>query len=209
MRMWFGVRTAAAAAAAIALFAGTAAAQDVQYGLKAGLNVSNIGFTAEDVTVLPGARAGLVVGGYAERALRDGWSGVAEVLLTMKGSKLDVPGTDPKVRLTYLEVPVLARAELLGPRSSRVHLYAGPAFAFKVGENVDPDLDDDDDTSGDDVFQPFDFSLAFGGSVLIREISVDVRYTMGLVNVADEDDFDIGLTARNRTFSVMIGWRLY
>jgi hypothetical protein len=209
MRIGIRLWTAAATAAVALLPAGPAAAQEVQYGLKGGVNVSNVAFTAEGVTVTPGARAGLAVGGFVTRELRDGWSGLAEVLLTMKGTEMDLDVPDARARLTYVEIPLLIRAALDGPSASRLHLYAGPALAFKVGENLDPDLEDDDDASGDNVFKPFDFSLAFGGSVRIREVFLDLRYTMGLVNVADEDDFPVSISAKNRTFTVSVGWRLY
>jgi hypothetical protein len=211
MRTWFEMRSLVAfAAAALLLTAAEAAAQNIQYGLKGGLSFSHVAFSDDDdVTVTPEGRAGLVVGGFVTRQLREGWSAVAELLLSMKGSKLDAGGSDAKVRLTYVEIPLLASAELTGPSASRLHLYAGPALAFKVGENVDPDLDDDDDAAGDNVFKPFDFSLAFGGNVRIRDVFLDLRYTIGLVNVADEDDFDTGISAKNRTFSITIGFRLY
>ena len=210
MRRWLETgKSLAIAATALLLTAQAAFAQDIQYGIKGGFNVSKVAFSADDVTVTPGRRAGLVVGGYVTRQLREGWSGVAEVLLSMKGSKLDTGDTDAKVRLTYVEIPLLASAALDGPSASRVSLYAGPALAFKVGENVDPDSDEDDDASGDNVFKPFDFSFVFGGTVRIQDVFLDLRYTAGLINVADEDDFEIGLSAKNRTFSITIGWRLY
>lgn len=206
MRVRLEVLTSIGIAAAVCLTTADASAQDFHYGIRGGLNVSHVAFEADGVTVSPGSRAGLAIGGFLEGALRpEGWSVLTEALLSMKGSSLDTEGTRGKVRLIYLEVPVLARAALVGPRGTSLHLYAGPAFSLKLSEDVDRFDEVDGD---DDLFKPLDVGLTFGGSVQIRNILLDVRYSLGLADIADEDDFDRDVSARNRTFSILVGWRL-
>lgn len=214
MRVRFGTGLLIGLLAMVGLSATDAAAQNPRYGVTAGLNLSGISFSSEGASISPGTRAGIAFGGFLEQDLIfEGWSVLGEALVTMKGSKLQTAGEDPRVRLTYLEVPVVARAALQGPRASRLHLYAGPAFGIKISESVKPEsdggpIDGEPSAGNDDIFKPLDFSLAFGGSIEVRQIFVDLRYTLGLLNVADEDDFGSSVTARNRTFSVLVGYRL-
>jgi hypothetical protein len=204
MSVRFRLLTSLSLVSLFGIGASPAAAQDFSYGIKGGLNVSNISFKTDDTSVLPGSRGGFAIGGFVESWLRmEGWTVLTEALISQKGSQVDSLGSDASVRLTYLEVPVLLRAAVQGPRRSVMHLYIGPAFSIELGEGLDPE-----DAADDDVFKPFDVGLTFGGSIEIRKAILDVRYSLGLADIADEDDFLDGVSARNRTFSILVGWRL-
>jgi hypothetical protein len=194
-------------AAALSL-AAPAAAQDFSYGVKGGLNLSNISFDAEGSSVSNGTRAGLAIGGYVESWLRmEGWSVLTEALISQKGSKIETDDVDRSLRLTYLEVPVLLRAAVAAPRNTPLHLYIGPAFALELSESRVED-ESGEPAIKEDFFKPFDVSITFGGSFMVRKATIDLRYSVGIANIADEDDFEPGVTARNRTFSILVGWPL-
>lgn len=204
------IATSVGIAATLLLSAAPVAAQDFSYGIKGGLNVANISFNDDSSSVTNGARAGIAIGGYLESWLQmEGWTILTEALISQKGTRIETDGSDRSLRLMYLEVPVLLRAAVTGPRNAALHLYAGPAFSLELSE------DRSEDASGDpavkeDFFKPFDVGFTFGGSLTLRQgqATIDVRYSLGIANIADEDDFEPGVTARNRTFSVLFGWRL-
>jgi hypothetical protein len=60
------------------------------------------------------------------------------------------------------------------------------------------------ETGLDDSLQGTDFSLAFGGSLDITHIVLDVRYTLGMSNIIkDGDEYDV--STKNGTLNVFAG----
>ena len=78
---------------------------------------------------------------------------------------------------------------------------AGPAVGFKVSESVEVDgeggSEDDEDGAAST-----DYGVVLGGEIGSGPFFVDLRYTLGLANVAAEDLGDGEDTPRNGVFSV-------
>jgi len=182
-------------------------------GVKAGFNISSLSVDEDELDVDKKSRAGLVAGVFMVKELRRNFALQIEALVSQKGVKFEnfaLSGEDLKVRLTYLEIPVLARYTLPmnmgGTNESRIHVLAGPTIGFKVSDSQklgDEDLEEefDQDLKGADV------GLAIGAAFEMRKFLIDVRYTFGLMNINDDLDED-ELSVKNRTFTISVGWRI-
>lgn len=146
-------------------------------------------------------KAGLVAGGFVTYSINNAYAFTAKVLYTQKGMSGNIFNTDLEERLSYIEVPVLARVFFNRDGAVRPNLFLGPSFGFQTGakwkiadgeyENVEDSgireiLGDAD--SYKDAYNTFDFGLSGGLGVNVRvgeEIYfiVDARYTYGLTNI--------------------------
>lgn len=185
-----------------------ASAQTLTIGAKAGVNVSTLRIQATDLILSPSNRLGAEAGVYVQRRLRGAFGLQIEGLVSQKGTIIDDPrfGGELKVRVNYLDVPVLGRYQLtLSPRTT-IHFLAGPVFSFKVGDKqqIGSEVLEEGEKQ---VFTSGDFGLSVGGAVTIKNILVDVRYVFGVANINDDLDRD-ELIVRNRALSVSVGWRI-
>jgi hypothetical protein len=200
---------AAAAAMALAVSASAASAQLV-IGAKVGATFSKIDVEGDDTEQ---SRFNSLGGGGFIRFGLGGLSLQPEILALTKGSKVEDPGTDDdgKVKLDYIEIPVLLRFGLgQGP-----YVMAGPSIGFDIGCTVEAEafgaeFSSDCDEVGADIFDrnKTDFGLTgvlgFEAGLGPGRIFVEGRYTHGLTDLAKEDD----AKAKNRTFGVFAGFSI-
>jgi hypothetical protein len=189
-----------------------ASGQNLTAGVKAGVNFANVDITASDVTVTPEQRVGFIGGVFVGLDINDKGGLIVEALFSQRGTRAKF--TEDGVTVTdsfdvdYIEFPVLGRVTLKASDAVRVHLFAGPSFAFKVNDSEKVELNGVDVTAmfPRTELKSFDTGLTFGGTLDIRRVLIDVRYTYGLTNIDDtpgDDDIEV----KNRTFSVMAGFR--
>lgn len=185
---------------------GTALAQEVSGGFKAGVNLANVTFDAEGADVSFDRRTGFVGGLFviwpanARAALQ------IEALYSQKGAKINEGGGEGELELDYLEIPVLVRLSSDRSMPTSFHVFAGPSVGFRLrahaksefgGESEDEDISDD--------IERLDFGLAVGAGLELGRFIVDGRYTWGLVNINKEEPDEVKV--KNRVFSVMAGIR--
>jgi hypothetical protein len=178
-----------------------------EYGVKGGINISSIKVDFGDVNVTGDGRAGFLFGVWVARDFNPRFGIQTEGLFSMKGSEFNAEDLgfedDSSFSLSYLEIPVLARANF-PVEPAIVRVLAGPTFAFNVNESVkvgEIELD------GDEVpLKAFEMGFALGAAVEFRKIVVDARYTWGLTDINDGDDTDEP-TVKNGTFSISFGYR--
>lgn len=126
-------------------------------------------------------------------------------------------------KLNYIEVPVLVKLEF-GSGNARFAPYLGPSIALGLGGKVDGAVKIDDGTDiyevdidgdikfgdapenpGDDDFDVYldnrlDFGLQVGvGVTLFEKVVVDLRYGLGLTDLADDED------SANRVLQFTVG----
>lgn len=156
---------------------GTANAQDIKFGVKAGANFSN--FTGDaDVD----GRTGFYIGGLADFAVSEKFHVQPEVLYSMEGGK--------DAELDFIRIPIMAKYYVM----DGLNLQAGPMIAFKMGG----------DDLTDEITKSLDYGLGFGAAYeLPIGVFFDLRYNLGLSNISDVDGFDVGTTA----FQVGLGYR--
>ncbi|MDX1628038.1 MAG: porin family protein [Fulvivirga sp.] len=163
----------------------------VSLGLKGGLNFADV-----DIEELnPDSKTGYHLGGFIEIDL----GGVAiqpEFLFSAKGAD--------NIDLSYIEVPVLLKLELL----KVLNFHVGPQFGFLTNAEF----------SGTDIkdnFSEAEISAVIGGGFnLPMGLIGGLRYVYGLTDVNDEVDFASAIISPNtsekvksQTLQVFIGWK--
>ena len=126
----------------------------------------------------------------------------------MKGPKLieTIYGLDPgKWKLSYIEIPVLAKVKFNVKGNVKPGLLIGPYAAFNTGAKWAVEGLEDEDIK--EYIKNIDYGIVLGCSVDIKmnnwKLILDVRYNIGLSNIGDKEYEDYN--AKNRSFSFMVG----
>jgi len=182
--------------AAIAVMAfGLTNAQQTRFGIKGGLNLTTFaGGDYWDAKSL----VGFQVGGFAEIKIIERLSIQPEVLFSTQGAKLDNFDIDSK--LNYINIPVLAKFYI----TKQFTVEAGPQLGFLVSAK-------NDGRDAKDNFKSVDTGFNFGaGYNFTDNVSVNLRYTVGLSNIADynAEDFDEYVDSpKNSVLALTLGYK--
>jgi hypothetical protein len=163
-------------------------AQTVSIMPKAGVSVSRLNFK-NDAYRDEQSRAGLTFG--AAVPIRTGsWFTVQpELLYVQRGGNFRLAesgslGSKTETRLNYLELPVLARANM-GP----VFLLAGPSLGMSLNGKTETAGTKRDVNFGNrtDEYRRADLGLQVGGGLALNagpgQLTVDARYGFGLTDI--------------------------
>lgn len=185
---------------AVLLCSAPAAAQEI----KAGFSSATIAFLPGDATqdLENVASAFGFVGGVSFLIPTNRAGGVqVEALFHQKGAQ-NLLRRDDKLRLSYLEVPVLLHLDVYQRDPRAVYVIAGPAMAFNVHASYESDGEKEDVTDG---IEDFDVGLVAGAGVELRRLNLEVRYTWGMLSAFEDGELDGSF--KNRTLSLMVGYR--
>ena len=157
--------------------------QEVSYGVRGGLNISNLDFDP-DPTFNNQHRNGFAFGGFVDYGISDNFSIQAEIQYSAEGGKAD------ELRADYIQLPIMARFGL----GDKFTVGIGPMASLKTWEERDG-------------FATFTFSGVGGLEYMITdELFVDARVHYGLSNILDKDLTD--MEAKNTTFQFGFGIRI-
>ncbi len=201
--MSFRLRVITVALGAAIMLPSVAAAQTVYpttFGLKAGVNSSTL--SSDDDLLDVGSLWGAVAGAFIGKNITDNLGIQLEGLFSQRGAKDNTFGDDAKIRLTYLDVPLTARFGSTTANNMHFHAFTGPQLGIKLSSKYTDDADSDVDL--DDQVKSWDFGWRVGAGVEMNRVSLDARYTLGLTNI---DESDSGSSLKNRTFTVLLGYR--
>jgi hypothetical protein len=194
-----------AAILGMAFFTETVKAQSpVNFGIRGGLNISNL--HGSDFDYDP--RVGVHVGAVLDLSLPMLPIGIESgVFYAQKGAEADDEGITGKVKLDYIEVPVLAKIQLGPPGPISPHLLLGPYMAFNI--NAESEFTDGSTTVGgnlDDETRDLEFgaiaAVGLDFSLGVTKLNAQARYSYGFTSTF-EDDFDDG--ERNAVFTLAVG----
>ena len=182
-----------------------------QFGVKAGINFASL-TPEEDEDPDDSRRLGPVGGAWFRTASANWLSFQVEGLFSEKGVKFKAPalGLDAAdVRLRYLELPALARADLGASGSGvRAFVVGGAAPAFKLSARATAESEGRTDSRDiDNDIYSFDVGLVGGFGVEFGRALIEARYTHGLRHINTDDNGDED-RIKNRVFSVMVGFRI-
>jgi opacity protein-like surface antigen len=155
--------------------------QDAKYGVRAGLNISNLDFDGES---FPDNihRNGFFIGFLAEFSLSSKVTISPELQFSAEGAK------EEPLNLDYIQAPILFGFKL----SPKLFFEVGPQVGLKINKV-------------DDGIRNFAYSGVGGFSYNITPmIFVDARYTYGFSNIFDDN---IGATAKNTNMQVGVGYK--
>lgn len=185
---------------AIAVMAfGFTNAQETKFGVKGGLNLANwAGGDVEDTKSL----VGFHVGGFAEIKVIEKLAIQPELLFSTQGTTVDAGAFgDFDVKTNYLNIPVLAKYYIV----DKFSVEAGPQLGVLLSAKFDgEDVKDD--------FKTIDFGFNLGAGYHFTEnISVNLRYTIGLSPLADnadiEDEGDYYDSAKNSVLALSFAYK--
>ncbi|OXG04435.1 outer membrane protein with beta-barrel domain [Flavobacterium araucananum] len=187
-------------------------AQDVKYGVKGGLNLSNFFGDVGDFKL----RAGFNAGVFVEVKLSEKFAIQPEVLYSQQGAKFKISGsyfdgpnynffrTTFKYNLGYVNVPVMFKYYPV----KKFAIEAGPQIGFLVSADGKSKTDDvTTEISIKDFYNTIDFGLNLGaGYDLTENISVGARYNFGLANIAKTEAGDKS-KVHNEVLSFSVGYK--
>jgi len=208
---------------AVALLIGvSASAQDqkITYGIKAGVNMSNMSGDIDGNKVKIGFNAGVTL----DYAFTPDLYLLTGLEFTTKGFKLDekldlgdfgfggIGNVDAKVTFNpmYLQIPVHVGYKLTIADNTRINFHAGPYVAYGVGGKITAKVNvagaegkESESIFGDGKFKRFDFGLGLGAGVEFGKIGVGLGYDFGLVNILDAN----GASVKNGNAYLSVGYK--
>lgn len=152
-----------------------AVTSNMQLGLKAGVNISNIQIKNNEDAYDP--RTGFHVGALAHIHISDHFAVQPEVMYSTQGAEAGIL----KLKQEYINVPVLL--QLMANNGFR--LETGPQACFLISaKNKNGDLEFD----VKDQLKTVTFAWSFGASYLSKTgLGLDARYNLGISNINDDN----------------------
>ncbi|WP_318640974.1 porin family protein [Flavobacterium ardleyense] len=190
-------------------------AQEVEFGVKAGVNIASITGDVEDVS----AKIGFHIGGFAEIKISEKFSVQPELLFSTQGAKSEYTyneggftekSTD-KLNLNYINIPVMAKLYV----AEGFSLEAGPQIGFLMSSKTKSDytitgggmdINESVEVDSKEFTNTVDFGLNFGlGYKFTENLSAGARYNLGLSDINKEVDGE-ALSVKNSVIQVSIGY---
>ena len=193
------------------LLAGPATAQ-IGFGIKGGLNIADLSDleSIDSIDDLESeSKTGLVGGAYVKFPFGPLRLQI-EGLYSLKGAKGSSLGTKPwETKLTYIEVPVLLKYELPTPLL-KPFFYGGASIAFLMEAEMRNEVVDSEWFDIKDGMKTTDYGLVVGAGIELLGLTLEGRYTHGLSDAIEEtSDNPLVVAAKNKTYSVMVGFDFF
>lgn len=152
----------------------------VNFGLKGGLNIGNIGGSDVDDNK---AKLGFYLGGLLEYAIQSNISIQPELLYSAQGYGVELQGDDAKFNQSFLLIPVTGKY-IFG---SGVFLETGPQLGFLLSAKRKIDGEKD---NVKDLYKKASFSWNFGLGYnnLAPNLGANVRFNLGLSRIDEDGD---------------------
>lgn len=157
--------------------------QETMYGVRAGLNISNLDFEP-DADFQNMHRNGFFFGGFVDFGISESFSAQVELQYSAEGAKAE------DIKADYIQMPIMLRFAI----GDSFTIGAGPMASLKTWKNKD-------------AFSTFAFSAIGGIEYMITdELFIDARFSYGITNILDEEIK--GLEAKNNNIQIGIGIKI-
>ena len=193
----------------------TATAQ-ISVGVRVGANFANQDFEAEGLSISPDGITGLSFAVPVEIGITESFSVQPELVYIQKGSSFDFEfygyTTKQETTINYFEIPILAKYKFV-TEPVQAYIAAGPVIGFGLGGTISAEVngqkEEEDIDFERDGLKKSDFGLSIGAGVGFGagpgQVVVDLRYILGLSNIADLEDGEDG-SIKNRGFGIGVGY---
>lgn len=179
------------------MFMSTAYAQtEITVGPKFGWNITNVSNVSASKN-----KMSINLGGFAEFKFNDFFALQPELLYSRQGYRLKSDGAKTKVRVNYLNIPVLAKLYVLDGLS----VDLGPQLGFALNAKSKSKSGGTTVKHKITNVNTCDVSFAIGASYEFEEFMMSARYNIGLTNVWDKDV--VGENNKNHVFQLSVGYR--
>ncbi|MDP3359679.1 MAG: porin family protein [Lutibacter sp.] len=185
-----------------------------QFGIKAGLNLSNMLMKDDDDTYSDDFKMnpGFHIGPTMELPINETVSFETGLLLSTKGYKETFDGDTDKYNLLYLDIPLTAKATIdIG--GSKIYGIFGPYIGIGLsgkakyeedGESFEEDIKFGSDEDEDDL-KRLDYGLTIGAGMEFNAIQIGLSYGLGLANISTYTDG--GAKISNRVLGISLGYK--
>lgn len=182
----------------------------VNFGIKAGLNLANIISNEDDfeTKLLPTFQIGAVV----DLGITDALGVQTGVSLQGKGFKFEEDFLGETVKTTANPLYVQVPAHLMYKGNS-FFVGAGPYVGFGVGGKVKASYAGESETeditfgnSEDDFFAPLDFGVGVQVGGMIGAIRIGAGFDLGLSDIAPKDSRSSDFSNKNSVISVFAAY---
>lgn len=185
---------------AVLALGSAAQAQEVNFGIKGGVNIATVGTDADNEDFE--SKTGFTIGGIAEIKFSETFAIQPELLYSQQGYNFKTESTDSDFEMNYINIPVMFKYFPIQGLS----IEAGPQVGIFVG-GESPDGDD----MGDRL-KSVDFGVAAGlGYELPVGVFFNARYFIGLSDVADVPDEEEAVfgesSLNNYVFTLAVGYK--
>ncbi len=181
------------------IFTGLHAQSLFELGAKAGLNLSTQTTKGAATNVDSQFKPGFHAGAYGNFFFLEKVAAQVELMYSRKGSKWSDPYFSGQDNLSYVDIPVLVRFQVL----DLVNVYAGPQFSFMTCAKQIPDGEEAIDASG--YYKSTDFGVVVGAELnLSMKLSIGIRYIEGF-SVTTESTYYIDQW-KNRVIQVSLSY---
>ena len=184
-----------------------AKAQNIAYGLKAGLNLSDWHTSNADANEAYDMRTAFHVGGFVQFTLSEKFTVQPEILYSVMGSVVNIStptlrtaeaSSDLTYGLDYLSIPVMAQYKV----TDAIHLELGPQLGILLSAKAKYDGGSED--LKDDM-ETVDFGMNIGaGYQLENGLLFNVRYCYGLSNFVKDSGDE---WYKNNVFQFSVGYK--
>lgn len=179
----------------------------IRYGLKGGVNLANVTPSEDGIDTRTGGTMGVsltVTPAFFPLGIETG------LYYSQKGFESTVGPFGAVTKIDYLEIPLLARLDLLPLPILSPHLLAGPYIGFNVNSRFEPDAGDSgfqlDSVDLKDDTRSSDLGLMFGAgsdfNLGITSLSLQARYSLGLQSIMTAEDPGDN---KHSVFSIVLG----
>lgn len=174
------------------------------FGVKAGLNISNVGSTDDEEFDNTKSNVGFHAGVTLDYAFTPQWYLLTGLEYTTKGVTIEMGSGyhDWDVTAAYVQLPVSAGYKFRFTDDLAILVNTGPYFAYGVHGKAKAGSYKED-TFSDDWLKNFDCGLLFGASLEWKKLCFGLGGEVGLVNVMQENNSK----AQNRNFTLSVGYK--
>ena len=183
------------------------------FGIRGGVNLASVSISDDGEDFSYDRTVGITIAMLAEMGMSESFSIQPELHYIQKGFGVDIDflgyTISNEAKLNYLELPIHAKYKF-GSGGVGGYLLAGPTLGYALSgtvESCENGICDKEsiEFDEDDGFKRFEIGMSIGAGVTINQnIIIDVRYTMGLTNL-NEDDFD-DIKASNNGIQIGVGY---
>lgn len=187
-----------------------------EFGIKAGLNLSNMHIVYDRMLSNDSnMKTGFHIGATAEFPLTEIFSLETGLLLSTKGFIEEVKDFNYKVIFNplYLDIPLTVKAssyiggtKVYGMFGSYVGIGLSGTIKGEVivdGVTTSQEIDIEWGSDIDSDFKRMDFGLIIGAGVELNSIQIGLNYSLGLANISPQTNLKIN----NRVLGISVGYR--
>ena len=179
----------------------------VRWDVKAGMSMTNMnGDMDGDMKV------GYTVGVGMDYAFSEEWALQSGLNFTGKGAK----DTGVKVKMNYIELPILAAYKFAIGENMKFVVNAGPYLAVGLGGKMSADGEDGgdvklfskEDGAEEALMNRFDLGIQYGIGLEVGEhYLVNLTGQNGFINTLNDKVFGDDVSSKNLAFMISVGYR--